>query len=114
MSSITTENHVGSVIKKRRKKTSRVDKIRRMINEGTHSVGDIARKVGVSRQYVYTTRYHMRKEQGLGAISNEVPAPTIDFDPAPIKAEGAVIPAQSTGINQPPTLWSRIRAWFCR
>ena len=104
MSSIPTKRHYN--------RPTRVAKIRRMINEGTHSVGDIARKVGVSRQYVYTTRYHMRKEQGLGAISNEVPAPTIGFDPAPIKVEGAVIPAQSTGIKQPPSLWSRIRAWF--
>jgi hypothetical protein len=56
----------------------------------------------------------MRKEQGLGAISNEVPAPTIGFNPAPTKAERAVIPVQSTGIKQPPSLWSRICAWFRR
>jgi transposase-like protein len=110
MSSIATENYVGSVPKKQRKKSSRAEKIRRMINEGGHSVGDIARKVGVSRQYVYTTRYHMRKEQGLGAISNEVPAPTIGFNPAPTKAVVSY-PKQGTGINQPPSLWSRIWAW---
>jgi transposase-like protein len=89
---------IPKVAKKRRKAT-RADRIRRMINEGGHSVGDIARKVGVSRQYVYTTRYHMRRAQGLGAISNEVPAPT------------RIEPAQDTGIDRPPSLWARIKAW---
>lgn len=102
------------ITKNKRKKSSRAVKVRRMINENIYSVAEIARKAGVSRQTVYTTRYRMRKEQGLGAISNEVPAPTIGFGPAPIKAERAVIPMQSTGIKQPPSLWSRICAWFRR
>lgn len=101
MSSTPTKRHYN--------RPTRVAKIRRMINEGTHSVGDIARKVGVSRQYVYTTRYQMRKEQGLGAISNEVPAP-IRITPTLVSySPPAVV---STGIKQPPSLWSRICAWF--
>lgn len=107
MSSIPTKRHHN--------RPTRVAKIRRMINEGTHSVGDIARKVGVSRQYVYTTRYHMRKEQGLGAISNEVPAPTNVNETLKVIARVASYspPAvELTGIKQPPSLWSRICAWF--
>jgi hypothetical protein len=41
----------------------------------------------------------MRRAQGLGAISNEVPAPT------------RIEPAQDTGIDRPPSLWARIKAW---
>ena len=99
---------IPKVAKKRRKST-RADRIRRMINEGGHSVDDIARKVGVSRQYVYTTRYHMRRAQGLGAISNEVPAPTRIELPTPV--EKPVEQAQDTGIDRPLSLWERIKAW---
>lgn len=45
-----------------RTKTSKVEKIRKLLAEGK-SVKEIAKKVGVPANYVYSTRWHMKKDK---------------------------------------------------
>ena len=47
-----------------RTKTSKVEKIRQMLAEGK-SVKEIAKKAGVPANYVYSTRWHMKKDKAV-------------------------------------------------
>lgn len=90
---------------RKRGKGSKADAIRRMLKQG-RSVNDICRKLGVTRQYVYSTRYFMNRDQGLGSIPKPVQKPVQEAVQKPVQEAVQTPPAPK------PSLWGRIANWF--
>lgn len=118
---------------KTRRKRSRADRIRHMLEQGA-TTREIVAKLRIKPQQVYNVRYHMNKSKGLGAIAPQ-PAeqagtgiaalpemPTrleVTLAPLPpmvgsVSVVGSAVTRQPLPPEPPPTLWQRVKNWFTR
>jgi hypothetical protein len=105
-----------------RKKKSVSQRVRTLIEQG-HSNKDIVAQLKCKPQVVYNVRYQINKSKGLGALGQQgtgisAPAPykpiTANVTPntTPIKAGEWVDIHLPITMEEPPTLWQRIKGWF--
>jgi hypothetical protein len=103
-----------------RKKKSATQRVRELIEQG-HNNKFIVDKLKCKPQVVYNVRYQINKTKGLGALSQQgtgisAPplavwtSPSITPNTTPIKA-GEWVDLPIT-MEEPPTLWQRIKGWF--
>lgn len=89
-----------------RKKKSVSQRARDLIEQG-HNNKFIVDKLKCKPQVVYNVRYQINKSKGLGALQQQgtgISAPPMWNPPAPL-------PMPIT-MEEPPTLWQRIKGWF--
>jgi hypothetical protein len=89
-----------------RKKKSVSQRVRTLIEQG-HSNKDIVAQLKCKPQVVYNVRYQINKSKGLGALSQQgtgISTPLV-WNPPPL------MPMPIT-MEEPPTLWQRIKGWF--
>jgi hypothetical protein len=105
------------------KQINTTQRIRSLINKGYNNK-DIIAKLECKPQTVYTIRYQLNKERGLGSIG-ALPKPTDGIGVPPkrkytrrIKAGELASPptmphfTPSPSTTVKPTLWQRIKGWF--
>jgi hypothetical protein len=117
------------------KKINTAEHIRALINKGYNNK-DIIDKLKCKPQSVYTVRYQLNKQRGLGSIGGGVAAPVDGIGTPPkrkyvrvhVRAEetgivvsypkvnpyypkGRLVELPVTMIKQ-PTLWQRVKEWF--
>jgi hypothetical protein len=115
------------------KKINTTKRIRALISKGYNNK-DIIDKLQCKPQAVYTVRYQVNKQRGLGSIGGGVAAPVDGIGTPPkrkyvrkAKAETGIIvtnPAQNAyqpagewvdlpiTMIEKPTLWQRVKVWF--
>ena len=82
------------------KQKSMSQRVREMIDRG-HTNKAIIEKLGVKPQVVYTLRYQINKERGLGAIGKPAPRPSAGIGAPPKKRKPRAKPV-GTGITPTP------------
>jgi hypothetical protein len=89
-----------------RKKKTVSQRVRTLIEQG-HNNKDIVAQLKCKPQVVYNVRYQINKSKGLGALGQQgtgISAPLV-WSPPPL------MPMPIT-MEEPPTLWQRIKGWF--
>ena len=92
-----------------RKKKSASQRVRTLIEQG-HSNKDIVAQLKCKPQVVYNVRYQINKSKGLGALQQQGTGISV-LATTPVWSPPALMPMPIT-MEEPPTLWQRIKGWF--
>ena len=89
-----------------RKKKTVSQRARTLIEQG-HNNKFIVDKLKCKPQVVYNVRYQINKSKGLGALQQQ----GTGISTPPMWSPPTLLPMPIT-MEEPPTLWQRIKGWF--